>query len=428
MSLGVRPGDCRNRGDTDYDAMVVGAGPAGSATARDIVVHGFRTLLIEEHEVIGEPLHCAGLVTPRTLELAGVTDGLVINEVRGGFVNSPLGTRLPLGGDRLRAVVIHRQRLDQLLADAAQRAGAELWTGARLAGLERQPNTLALLVNRRGRSHALRTRLLIGADGAQSRVAGWLGLKTCLEERLVGLGAEAKLDTERQDFLEVFVGNSIAPGFFGWVIPLGGGRARIGIATGDGGHPVRYLGRLLESFPRMFAGAQLGRLYGGVIPLMRPHRIYGDNAMLVGDAAGQVKPTSGGGIYTGLVGARHCAQVAARALTEDDLSRRSLSRYQKAWGKQMSREFARGWDLRRIFLALDDRELDGLISIFRSQRLRRLAEQHGDIDFPSQLFSRLPLGIPIMRPFLRTALRLLGQRARHWKILETDGNSDAPET
>jgi flavin-dependent dehydrogenase len=148
--------------------------------------------------------------------------------------------------------------------------------------------------------------------------------------------------------------------------------------------------------------------------------------MLVGDAAGQVKPTSGGGIYTGLVGAKHCAQVAVRALTDDDLSTASLARYQKAWGKQMSRELARGWDLRRIFVALDDRELDGLISVFRSQRLRRLAEQHGDIDFPSRLFSCLPLGVPIMRPFLRTALRLLGQRARHWKIPEFEDSGEAP--
>jgi flavin-dependent dehydrogenase len=149
--------------------------------------------------------------------------------------------------------------------------------------------------------------------------------------------------------------------------------------------------------------------------------------MLVGDAAGQVKPTSGGGIYTGLVGAKHCAQAAVQALTEDDLSAASLARYQKAWSREMSGELARGWDLRRIFVALDDRELDGLVSVFRSQRLRRLAEQHGDIDFPSRLFSRLPLGVPILRPFLRTALRLLGQRARHWKIPETEGNGEAPQ-
>jgi digeranylgeranylglycerophospholipid reductase len=411
----------------DYDAIVVGAGPAGSATGRDIAAHGFRTLLIEEHEAVGEPLHCAGLVTPRTLELAGVADGLIINELRGGFVNSPLGTRLPLGGDRLRAVAIQRQRLDELLAAAAQQAGAELRTSARLIALERQPGALVVHLRSRGRPQALRTRLLIGADGAQSRVGRWLGLRARHEERIVGLGLEARLETERQDFLEIFVGNSIAPGFFGWVIPLGGGRARIGVATSDGRRPIHYLGRLLEAFPRLFADAQFGRLYGGVIPLRRPHRIYCENAMLVGDAAGQVKPTSGGGIYTGLVGAKHCAQAAVRALTEDDLSVASLARYQKAWAGEMSRELARGWDLRRIFLALDDRELDGLVSVFRSQRLRRLAEQHGDIDFPSRLFSRLPLAVPVLRPFLRTALRLLGQRARtHWNVPDTRGSREAP--
>jgi len=203
------------------------------------------------------------------------------------------------------------------------------------------------------------------------------------------------------------------------VIPLGEGRARIGIATSDGRRPIRYLDSLLESFPRLFAGAEFGRLYGGVIPLRRPHRIYCENAMLVGDAAGQVKPTSGGGIYTGLVGAKHCARAAVRALAEDDVSAASLARYQKAWGREMSGELTRGWDLRRIFLGLDDRELDRLISVFRSQRLRRLAEQHGDIDFPARLFSHLPLGVPILRPFLRAALRLLPQQARnHWDILQ----------
>jgi len=414
--------------NTDFDAIVVGAGPAGSATARDIAARGFRTLVIEEHEAVGEPLHCAGLVTPRTLELAGVMDGLVINELRGGFVNSPLGTRLPLGGDRLRAVAIHRQRLDELLAAAAQQAGAELRTSARLVGLERQPGTLAVNVSWQGRPQALRTRLLIGADGAQSRVARWLGLRARDEERIVGLGVEARLETERSDFLEIFVGNSIAPGFFGWVIPLGEGRARIGIATSDGARPIHHLGSLLEAFPRLFDGAQFGRLYGGVIALRRPPRIYCENAMLVGDAAGQVKPTSGGGIYTGLVGAKHCARAAVRALSEDDLSAGSLARYQKAWGREMSREMARGWDLRRIFLALNDRELDGLISIFRSQRLRRLAERHGDIDFPSRLFSRLPLAVPILRPFLHAALRLLGQQARtRWDLPETEGGGDPPQ-
>ncbi len=414
--------------NTDYDAIVVGAGPAGSATARDIAARGFRTLLVEEHEAIGEPLHCAGLVSPRTLELAGVTDGLVINELRGGFVNSPLGIRLPLGGERPHAVAIHRQRLDQLLAAAAQEAGAELWTGARLVALERQLGMLGVRLSRRGRPRVLRTRLLIGADGAQSRVARWLGLRPRYEERILGLGAEAKLATERLDFLEIFVGNSIAPGFFAWVIPLGEGRARIGIATNDGKRPIHYLRSLVEGFPRVFAGAQFGRLYGGVIPLKRRQRMYCDNAMLVGDAGGQVKPTSGGGIYTGLVGAKHCAQAAVRALAEDDLSTASLARYEKAWAREMGRELARGWDLRRIFLALDDRELDGLISVFRSQRLRRLADKDGDIDFPSRLFSRLPLAIPVLRPFLHTALHLLGRRARtRWDLPEPEPDGEAPQ-
>lgn len=388
-----------------YDAVVVGAGPAGSATARDIAAAGFRVLLLEEHAGIGEPLHCSGLVTPRTLDAAGATDSIVLNEITGAFVNFASGVCLAVGGATLFVKAVDRVALDRQLAEQAQGKGAELRLGYKLEGIERRGRGLRLAVLRQGRRETVETRLLIGADGAQSRVARWLGARPAGQERVVGVSVEARLRPRRQDHVEVFIGNELAPGFFGWLIPVGDGLVRAGIATSNGHRPIYYLRRLIAAFPQLFAGAEFGRLYGGVIPLTLLRRPFDENVLLVGDAAGQVKPTSGGGIYASLVGARHCARTAVQALAKDDLSARSLGRYHTAWRREMGEEFARMADLRRVFLSLNDRELERLARLLDSPRLQRLIARRGDVDFPSPLLLQLVRLRPALLSFVHVGLR-----------------------
>ena len=388
-----------------YDAVVVGAGPAGSATARDVAAAGHSVLLLEEHALIGEPLHCSGLVTPRTLVMAGASDAIVLNEINGAFVNLASGACLPIGGSGLYAKAIDRVALDRELVDQAQSRGARLRTGSKLVAIERRGSLLRLGILRRGRQETVETRLLIGADGAQSRVARWLGARPAAREAVVGVSVEAKLAPRRDDHAEVFIGNEVAPGFFGWLIPLGNGTVRVGVATNNGHRPIHYLRSMIETFPALFAGAEFGRLFGGVIPLTLVRRPFADNVLLVGDAAGQVKPTSGGGIYASLVGAGHCARVAGEALRQDDLSARFLRRYHVGWQGEMGEEFARMEDLRRIFLSLSDAELERIARLLGSPRLRRLIAREGDIDYPSPLLLQLVRLRPALLSFVRIGLR-----------------------
>lgn len=397
----------------DYDAVVVGAGPAGSAAARDIAAAGYRTLLLEEHRTIGEPLHCSGLVTPRTIEFAHIGDDLIINRFHGGYVHSPSGQRLSLGGERTYAIAIDRVRFDRQQACRAQEAGASLCMHAKLAGIERDNGALQLGVVRGGRRERLRTRLLIGADGAQSFVGRWLdngdGASRQDRDRVVAISADVRLPAGRSDFVEVLVGRAVAPGFFAWVIPVGEGVARVGLATNDGERPVHYLRALMDAYPAVFDGAEVQGLRGGVIPLQQRKRMHGHNVMLVGDAAGHVKPTSGGGIYLSLLGGQLCARTAVEALSADDVSGGRLRAYQRAWSKRMGAELRRGHDLRRIFVSLSDDDFDRLTRMLRSDRLQRIIARHGDIDFPSKMFARLFFAAPLIGRFIRVRLAL-----RHW--------------
>ena len=390
-----------------YDAVVVGAGPAGSAVARDIASGGFSVLLLEEHRVIGQPLHCSGLVTPRTLALAKMGEQVVQNEIRGAIIQSPLGEQLSLGGDRVHALAIDRVRLDQAMASQAQERGAELVLDARFLGLERANGLVRACVEKRGRRTRVLTKLLIGADGAQSKVAKQLGVHR-LHGTVLGLAAEVRAQEAVRDQVTVLVDKDVAPGWFAWVIPLGDGRLRVGTGTANGLRPRDSLRRLCARFPQYFHGDVLLELAGGRIPLWSPMRLYSENVLLVGDAARQVKPTTGGGVYTGLVGARHAARVSVEALQREDFSAAFLSRYQKAFMADVGDELKRGADLQRLFAALSNADLERLLARLKSKRLAGLINNHGDIDFPSRPLYELFKAAPTLAAFVRAPLRFPG--------------------
>ncbi|MBI4200140.1 MAG: NAD(P)/FAD-dependent oxidoreductase [Chloroflexi bacterium] len=391
--------------EVQYDAVVAGAGPAGSTVAGGLAQGGFRVLLLEEHRDVGRPLHCSGLVTPRTLEEAGVAEEIVLNRVRGADIFAPSGRSLSLGDGDSRALVIDRVALDRALVARAQERGAELEMGVKVVAAERAVGGLRVtLQDRSQRQWTVGTRLLVGADGAHSRVARALGMAGA-GERICGLGGEGVLPGVEEDRVRVYVGKSLAPGWFAWTIPLGGGRVRLGVGSGNGLKPIECLRRLFATHPEQFRGWKASFWTGGTIPLWSQRRIVQDNVMLVGDAAGQVKPTSGGGIYPGLVGARLAAQVGREALARDEVTEDSLSAYPRAWQQELGQEFRRGSDLRRVYVSLEDRDFDRLLGIFGHSALLRAANRYGDIDFPGRLFHRLVRLAPALWWFVRGPLR-----------------------
>jgi len=378
----------------DYDAAVVGAGPAGSRTARDIARAGFRVALLEEHRRVGVPSHCSGLISPRTLALGEMDEGIVINRVRGAYIHTSGSQEVSLAAQEARGIAIDRVRWDQGLAEQAQAAGAEL-VRARLVGAERVDGGLRLHCQRDGRNLTLTARLVIGADGAHSRVARSLGLPKP-RESVYALGLEGRLPRlpSGPDFVHVFVGKVLAPSWFGWIIPLGDDRVRVGIGCDFSQRPIACYRRLLEAFPHLFADLEVGHMYGGTIPVAFAPRTYADNVMLVGDAAGQVKPFSGGGIYTGLTAARHCAAAAVAALAAEDLSAAALGRYELAWRQELGRELTKSASIRGFGLALSDGDLDRLVKALHHRELQNIARQYGDIDYPSRVILRLARALP----------------------------------
>ena len=388
----------------DCDVAVIGAGPAGSRTARDIARHGFKVLLIEEHQKVGIPSHCSGLISPRTWDLGEIGgEPIVINRLRGAYVHTGTEEAALGGGPAVQALAIDRIRWDELLAEQAYEAGVEP-RRARFLTAERENGAFRIATQTDGKETTLRARLLIGADGAHSRVARSQGMGWPTEG-VNALGIEGRLRTPREDFVHVFVGSKLAPGWFGWIIPLGSGKVRAGIGCYGWERPLNCYHRLLDAFPQIFGGIEVERMYGGPIPTSFAPRSYGWGTLLVGDAAGQVKPFSGGGIYTALVAAGLCAETAIAALEADDLSPQFLSRYEDAWKEAIGKELRRSLHIRRFGLSLSDSDVDRIVRALRHKRLTRIAEQLGDIDYPSRSLLGIARALPALAPLARIALR-----------------------
>ena len=391
-----------------YDVVVVGAGPAGSAVARLTAEAGLNVLILEEHGEVGLPLQCSGFVTERTLrEIGEGADALVRNRVKGAVVHGPGGAQLELGGDKVRAIAVDRTALDQHMANVAHRAGAELLLRSRVRGISRDGECILLQVSQGGleRTVTVGTRLLIGADGWNSTVARWMGVSR--GTTISAVSVDTVIPDHPVDMARIYVGNDIAPGWFGWSIPAGDGGVRLGIGCDPAqrtAKPRRLLENLIASFPDELSGARLESFSGGFIPLYqsdgRAASTVTDNVMLVGDAASQVKPTSGGGIYAGLLSARHAAHTAVAALESGDLSADALAPYDESWKGDLEDEFNRGADVRGLFLGLSDGQLERLIRLLRMPGVRHIIENYGDIDYQSPLYAQLMRAVPMLRVML----------------------------
>lgn len=376
-----------------YDVVVVGAGPAGSACARACAEGGLSTCLIEEHGTIGYPVQCAGLLSVRAFAECRVSKRPVQNTVSGARVISSAGTKLSFDSGETKAYVVDRGMLDLEMATAAADAGAEVLVRTAYSG--RSGSTV---ITRGAYGHReIPFRILVAADGPRSTIARDLGMERA---RIFLAGIQCEICTGMDPrFVELYPDAS--PEFFGWIIPTGEGKARAGLC---GLRDVKT--RFASFLPK--AGRGCLHLVTGTIPLGVMPRTYGHRTLFIGDAAGFAKPTSGGGVYTGVRSAIHAADTARIACETGDLSDSCLQGYEKAWKDDFGGELALGLRIFRMRQQITPGEMDGLIRMANDPAIIEKITTLGDMDRPGRLVRGLltdPKMYPLLGILIRTGVR-----------------------
>ncbi|RLF37203.1 MAG: hypothetical protein DRM99_01055 [Thermoplasmata archaeon] len=388
----------------EYDTVIVGGGPTGGFTAAKIAEKNYKVAIFERNKKTGVPMNCAGLVTPRVFNLLKniPQDKIIQNKIKGANIHSPSDEILSIGGNQVHALVINRTVFDQEIIKKAKEQKADLYLNNTVLSLQKKQDFVEIKTSK---NINVKCKILIGADGPFSKTRDRFILHNP-KEFLHGIGAEVSNTCLNPDYVEIFLDNRIAPGFFAWIIPINkeGTKARIGLCTTPSApYPLKqYFSNFLKDKKTLpfLKNSKIITHIGGVIPLGVLKKTYTSNVMVVGDAAAQVKPTSGGGVYTGLLCANYCSQTAIEALKNNDYSSRFLKKYQKLWSADIGRELNIGWKLRTIFKNLTDKQINEYIKKFQNPEIIETINQYGDIDYPSKLIKPLLKKTPFLLKLL----------------------------
>jgi geranylgeranyl reductase family protein len=371
--------------DEMFDVVIVGGGPVGCFTGELLSKKGFEVAIVEEHAEVGNPVHCTGILGLGGLKELKIKPGKwALNKLRGASLYTPSGEEITLTRKTVEALTIDRATFDRERAAAAAKAGATFLLKTRCVGLSLGKKT-SVNVKKIDGMEELETRLIIGADGPTSFVAREAGLlKVAKYTHCVQVEAEAEVADDR---VEMYFGNKIAPGFFAWIVPAGE-MCRIGLGTIEG---APKLFKFIKNHPmasKKIKMNKLTHLAAGLIPQPLTRKIYSDRVLLVGDAGGQVKPLTGGGIYLGLSCAKLAAEAASRAL-ENRINEKVLKRYEQAVMQKFGREFELGLRARKLLQKLSDGELNVLLRLLATPELRSLILQEANFNHHAPLLKNL---------------------------------------
>lgn len=368
----------------EYDVLVIGAGPAGSIAAKHAALGGTNVLLIEKKSEIGAPKRCAEGVSKEGLADLGIESNprWITKELDGVRLVSPNRTTVWLTSNEIElpeaGYILERKVFDKYMAMDAGRAGAEIKIKTLAHGMRKENDSYVVTCEHMGELFEVKAKIVIAADGPESRVARWAGLNTSLKPKNMESGIQFEMvgvDMENKDVIEFYFG-SVAPGGYAWIFPKGDDIANVGlgiVATATDKSAYEHLLEFVANNPATKNAQPVELNIGGDPVGGMPKKIHADNLLVVGDAAGQVNPLTGGGIISGMKGGMHAGIVAAEAIADKDYSAKKLSKYDKECRADIGGEIDKYLKVKDYALALSDEELDSVAKAFQEVSFERVS-------------------------------------------------------
>ena len=390
-----------------YDVLIVGAGPAGNTAAYHLAKAGLNVGVLDYRRRIGDKL-CTGVIGAECAEKFPVPGNLVYREARSAVIHSPRGRAYRVQRPSQQALIVDRVAYVNRIAESAAELGADFRLGYRATGLTQCRTGVVVRADLAGSSERFEGRILMIATGFGSGLARLAGLRDGTGQEYL-LGHQMVVEAADLAEIEVYVGDTTALHSFGWLVPTSGSEALLGVISRY--RSRSYLERLKGKL--RLRGAVVrdgGEIKTWGVPLKPLPKTYGYRTMVLGDAAGLAKPTTGGGIYYGMLSGQIAAQTAVEALESGDLSNGRLRSYEDRWKRELASEIRIGYYARMLFESMDDDQLEQLMEVFLSDQGQREM-----VNLPDMSFDRHGT----------TILRTVGNR-KICRLIASFGPSTAP--
>ncbi|MEM2525407.1 MAG: NAD(P)/FAD-dependent oxidoreductase [Candidatus Methanomethylicaceae archaeon] len=349
----------------EYDAVVIGAGPAGLMAARKIAENGFSVLILEKNKDLGIRA-CAEAVSASIFESAEIpfSQSLISNSINGAYIYPPDENKfVKILGGNYKGYILNKPLFLYALASIAVSKGCDLKMQCEVIDIKFLNNYAHSLKYRyKNEENIINFKYLIGADGVGSIVARLCDFDMSNYEIIPTIQyVMVNCNIQEKDIIKIYLGNEVAPKGYAWIFAKNEYTANVGIGV-RGGLAKLYLDRFIEKHSEIFKNSRIIKEGGGGVPIGgQLKEIVKGNILLCGDAAGQVIPLTGGGIRSSIEAGKVAGETVAKALEENDSSilKEYPERYRNPWGERISKSLK----VLRIFEKLSDEDFNNLAEI-----------------------------------------------------------------
>jgi len=374
-----------------HDVIIVGAGPSGLNAARKLANKGLDVLVLESKKEIGEYVICTGVVGQEVFREFDLPRDLILKEIKKMKWVSPMNNTLSYEHPQPFACVINREKFDKYLGYRAQLEGARIELNREVLDISVNNNCVEVVAREdKGDKEKHSAQMVLIATGINYLLHKKLGLgypKDFL------YGVQAEIDINNVDCTQVFIGRDIASGAFAWLVPIERGRVRIGLMTEE--NPERCFNNLIKKLnPDRPKNLEKDQIQYKAIAQGLVSKTYGERVLAIGEAAGQIKTTTGGGIYFGLLCSDIASKVVYKRFKEGCFQAHALAEYEKLWKKTIQKEILIGYYARKVCAKLSDAQIETVFQIAQNDGVIPLIKEKGNFNWHYDLILALMKRIP----------------------------------
>ncbi|MCD6414868.1 MAG: NAD(P)/FAD-dependent oxidoreductase [Candidatus Diapherotrites archaeon] len=398
--------------DSSWDVIVVGAGPGGSKCAQEFAERGMKTLVIDRKQELGAPKRCGEGLSMRWIKITNQKPNpkWALQEIHGAILISPSGKRVEIDTRKTgqTGYIIERKMWEKELAAEAIRAGAKYMLKALVYDVIKEGEQVTgVKVKHEGKELELHSKLVIAADGVDSMVARYAGIKTsmplteCDDGYQYEMAGVKLMDPHK---MELYFGTDVAPRGYVWVFPKGNDTANVGVGIrGDLKKTAKeYLDEWIENNKEKFENASIIEVNAGVIPVTAAveKKVTG-GLMVIGDAARMVNPIHGGGIGSAMEAGMMAAEIGTKAIKEGDVSEERLKEYEEVWEETRGKEFKKILKVRQFFEKLNDEQMELIADAVDPETILELGHGKGLKTVLKIMVKKSPAAAKLAMSFLK---------------------------